>query len=211
MKKTACILILFSVICVNIFSQTGKKLSDNEKQVFEQRMIENSKTIKTLQCNFVQEKTSALVSEKAVSKGIMMFQSPSMLHWEYIAPTPSTLILNENNAALFNQNGKRMGNEQMLKQLGRLIISMVNSEGLKLNKQFSSEIFEEENNEVLIVLTPVQKRLKDFYSTIELKIDPKTLLANEIVLNEKSGDKTIISLTNKEVNKEIPSGKFKIK
>ena len=213
MKKIALTTFLLITICGNIFSQTGRKLSESERQDFEQKIIEQSKNIKTLQCSFIQEKISTLVSEKAVAKGILLYQSPDMLRWEYTEPKPSTLILNGNNAVLLNQDGKRLGNERMLKQLGGIIISMINGEGILQNKQFSSEIFDAGNKdkEIRIVLTPVQRRLKEFYKDIELEIDSKTLLANKIILNEKSGDKTVILLANKELNKEIPPEKFAIK
>ncbi|GHU68525.1 hypothetical protein FACS189413_05620 [Bacteroidia bacterium] len=203
--------ILLSVFNGNFFSQNERKLSESEKVVFEQKIVEQSKKIKTLQCAFVQEKTSSLVVEKSVAKGVLLYQSPSALRWEYSEPTSSTLILNGNNAALLDKNGKKVGNEKMLKQLGGIIISMINGSGIAGNKQFTSEFYETGNAQLLVVLTPIQKRLKEFYSKIELKIDPKTLLANEIILNEKSGDKTVISLIDKKLNLEISSAKFKIK
>jgi len=210
MKKTIFITILFSVICGNIFSQNGRKLTENERQVFEQKMIEHSQKIKTLQCVFVQEKTSSLVSEKAVAKGLMMYQSPAMLRWEYTEPTPSTLILNGNDAALLDKSGKKIGNDKMSKQLGNIIISMVNGSGIAQSKQFSAEFYDN-NTEMLVILTPIQKRLKDIYNKIEIKIDLKTMLANEIMLGEKSGDKMVIYLKNKVLNSEIPKSKFAIK
>jgi outer membrane lipoprotein-sorting protein len=196
------------VFCGNIFSQTGRKLTESERQVFEQKMVEHSRKIKTLQCTFVQEKTSTLVTEKAVAKGILLYQAPSMLRWEYTEPTPSTLILNGNDAVLLNKEGKKMGNEKMLKQLGGIIISMINGNGIAQNKQFSAKFYEIGNSQMLVVLTPIQKRLKDFYNKIELRIDLKTMLADSITLDEKTGDKTVISLTNRVLNKEILRSKF---
>lgn len=212
MRKTICITILFSVISGNIFSQNGRKLNENEKQVFEQKMTEQLQNIKTLQCDFVQEKTSLLVIEKAVANGIMMYQSSSMLRWEYTQPTPSTLILSGNNAVLLDKNGERIGNESMLRQLGGIIISMINGNGIaQQNRQFSSEIYELNNAQMLVVLTPVQRRLRDFFNKIEMTIDLKTMLADNITLEEKLGDKMVIFLTNKVLNSEIPQSKFAIR
>ena len=212
MKKTICIIILFSVICGNAFSQNGRKLNEAEKQVFEQKMIEQLQNIKTLQCTFVQEKTSSLVIEKAVAKGIMMYQSSSMLRWEYTEPMPSTLILNGNNAVLLNNDGNRLGNESMLRQLGGIIISMINGNSItQQNRQFSTEFYELDNAQILVVLTPVQRRLRDLYNKIELRIDPKTMLADNITLEEKMGDKMVILLTNKVLNSEISQSKFAIR
>jgi outer membrane lipoprotein-sorting protein len=211
MKKILFITILFSVICGYVFPQNGRKLSESEKAVFEQKIVEQSKKITTLQCGFVQEKISTLISEKSQAKGILLYLSPAALRWEYTEPNPSTLIFNDNNAALFDKNGKRIGNEKMLKQLCSLIISMLNGESLLNSKQFASEIFASEKGEFIIILLPIQKRLKEFYSAIEMKIDGKTLLANEIIMNEKSGDKTVISLNNKRLNEIINVDKFVIK
>ena len=204
--KIGTLLVMFLMPVMNFMAQ--KPVSEERKQLFLNQITEESKKIKTLQCAFVQEKTSSLISEKAVAKGILLYQSSSMLRWEYTEPTPSSLILNGNNAILLDKNGKKLGNEKMLKQLGSIIISMINGNGIVQNKQFSSEFYEIDNTQILVVLTPVQKRLKDFYSTIELKIDLKTMLANNITLNEKAGDKTIIFLTDKVLNSEIPQSKF---
>jgi outer membrane lipoprotein-sorting protein len=210
MKKKIVLFILFAVIYETVFSQNGQSLNESEKAVFEQKMIEQSKKINTLQCDFVQEKTSTLVAEKAVAKGILRYQSPAMLRWEYTGPVPSMLILNRKNAVLFDKNGKRQGNTNALKQLGDIIISMINGDGLRQNKQFSTAVFESEKD-FIVVLTPIQKRLKDYYKSIELKLDRSTFLASEIVMNEKSGDKTVIILNNTELNEEIDINKFAVK
>jgi len=210
MKKILVVTALFSLNCGICFSQDGQsgiKLGDSEKAALEQTIIEKSKAIKSLQCGFVQEKTSALVTGKAVAKGILVYQAPSSLRWEYKEPTPSTLILNGNNAVLLNKDGKKVGDARMLKQLAGMIINVISGESLKDNKQFSTEIFQTDTR-IRVVLTPVQKRMKDFYSTIEMVLDGKTLLAERIVLNEASGDKTVISFIDKELDSEIPQSKF---
>lgn len=207
MKKIIYITILLSVICTPLFSQTERKLNESEKVAFEQKMSTRLKEIKTLQCDFVQEKTSSLVAEKAVSSGIMLYCSPNMLRWEYEKPTPSTLILNGGIAALLNKDGKRIGNNTMVKQLGSLIISLINGDGMQNSKQFTTEIFET-NTQYRMVFTPVQKRLQEYFKSIEITIDKSTLLSHTIVMNENSGDKTSIYMNNIVLNKEIAQSKF---
>ena len=198
---------MFSLVCGGVFSQNGTKLNDSEKTALEQTIIEKSKAIKTLRCDFVQEKTSALVTQKAVAKGVLLYQAPSFLRWEYKEPTPSTLILGGNNAVLLNREGKKVGDARMLKQLAGMIINVISGESLKDNKQFSTEIYQTDTR-IVVILTPVQKRMKDFYSTIEMAFDGKTLLAERITLNESSGDKTVISFVNKELDGEISQTEF---
>ena len=88
---------------------------------------------------------------------------------------------------------------------------MINGNSIVDNKLFTTEIFEIANNQILVVLTPQQRRLKDFYSTIKIKVDRNTLIATEISMDEKSGDNTVVSFTNIQLNKDIPTSKFKIK
>jgi outer membrane lipoprotein-sorting protein len=210
MKKAVLITILLSAFCGNVFSQTGKKLSKSEKEDFELKIVDKSNEIKTLQCNFVQIKTSTVVADKSVAKGVLLYQSPLALRWEYTETTPSTLILNGNDAVLLDKNGKRQGNTAVLKQLGGIIISMINGEGLRHSKLFATEVFENEAD-YTVILTPVQKRLKGYYKSIELKLDKNSFLATEIVLLEKTGDKTIILLKDIEMNKDIEADKFAVK
>jgi outer membrane lipoprotein carrier protein len=210
MKKAVLITILLSAFCGNVFSQNGKKLSKSEKEDFELKIVDKSNEIKTLQCNFVQTKTSTLVTGMSVAKGVLLYRSPSAMRWEYTETTPSTLILNGNDAVLLDKNGKRQGNTAVPKQLGGIIISMINGESLRKSKLFAKEVFDSESV-YTVVLSPVQKRLKAFYKSIELTLNKDSLLASEIVLFEKSGDKIVIQLTDIEINKEIDAAKFAIK
>jgi outer membrane lipoprotein-sorting protein len=210
MRKIFLITSLFLVCCGSAVSQNGRVLSATEKAAFEQKMVEQSKKIQTLQCHFVQEKTSTLVVDKSVAKGILLYQSPSALRWEYTEPTASTLILNGKNAELLDKSGKKQGNAAVLKQLGGIIISMINGEGLRQNKQFSTKVFEDEKD-FIVILTPVQKRIKEFYKSIELKINKNSYLASYITMNEKSDDKTVIALNGIKLNETIDNDKFAVK
>jgi outer membrane lipoprotein-sorting protein len=207
--KTGVLLAIFLMSAMELIAR--KPVSEEHARLFLEQMAEASKKIETLQASFLQEKTSTLITEKAVAKGILMYRSPSMLRWEYTEPILSTLILNGNDAVLLDQHNRRIGNERMMGQLGGIIISMINGSGITQNRQFSPEFYELNNGKMLVVLTPTQRRLREFFNKIELKIDAKTMLAEEIILDEKSGDKTIIFLKNIVLNSDIPISKFAIK
>jgi len=210
MGKIIFTTVLFLVFCGNIFPQNGKKLNDSDKQIFLQNLLEQSKKTKSLQCTMALEKTAS-DNGKTAMKGTMMYLSPSKLRWEYAAPTPATLIMNGNNAVVLDKNGEKTDDVKKLKQLGNFIMMMISGNGLmQQNKMFSSDLYELDNTQMFVVLTPVPKRMKDVFNKIELKIDRKTMLTDEIILDEKSGDKTVILLKNKALNIEIPQSKFLI-
>ena len=211
MKKLFLIAILLPAVFSSVFSQAMQNPAETDIKVFEQKLIAHSENIKTLQCSFLQEKTSTLFSEKAVSTGKLFYISPGTLRWEYTEPGVSTFIINGNDAVLLGSNNEKLGNERMFKDLAATIISLINGNGIAKGKLFKTVFNDTGKDQIHVVLTPVQKRLKDYFLTIEMMMDTKTMLANEIVLNEKSGDKTVLYLTNRVLNEEISSSMFTIK
>jgi len=214
MNRVAYIMVSWMVVCGMaaryVHAMDGRQLEGNEKVSFEQSMIEQTDKLHTLQCSFIQEKNSTVVTEKAVAKGMLFYQASSMLRWEYNEPTASALILNGKDAVLLDKDGKPQGNTSMLGQLGSIIIAMVSGNGLKDSKQFSTMVYDCEKY-YRVILSPMQKRLKHLYVSIEVTIDKTSWLASEIVMNEKSGDKTIIIFKDAVVNKAIDGNKFKVK
>ena len=166
MKRILVLTIYILLVITSLQAQGTRKFTESQKQVFEKQFIDKSRSISTLQSAFIQTKTSTMVSQSAVSKGNMYYRNPSMLIWEYTSPSKSSLIVDGRSTRLLDENGNIVGNKNVSKQLGSLIINMINGNSIVDNKLFTTEIFEIANNQILVVLTPQQRRLKDFYSTI---------------------------------------------
>lgn len=195
------------MFCEIGFSQTGRKLSENEKSAFEQKMVEQLKKVTTLEC------TMALTTGKSVMKGTMLYLSPSKMRWEIKTPTLSTLILNGPKSTLLDKNGSKVETEdaKKLKQLGNFIVMMISGRAIsQQSKMFSPEFYELDATQMLIILTPINSRMKEMFSTIELRIDQKTMLTNSITMYEKSGEKSVVTVTNKVLNPQISQDKFMI-
>jgi len=213
MKRLIAIIVLFLALYGNSFSQTGRKLSESEKPAFEQKMVEQLKKVTTLESASLLEKTSPATAEKSVMKGTMQYMSPSKMRWEIQTPTISTLILNGPKSVLLDKNGEKIENEESkkLKQLGNFMIMMISGKAIsQQSKMFSPEFYEIDAAQMLVILTPINSRMKEMFNTIELRIDQKTMLTNSITMHEKSGEKTVITLTNKVLNLTIPQDKFVI-
>lgn len=208
MSRILIFLSFMSFAVSGLYGQTNGKMSKEQRLEFEQQFVAKSKNIATLQCNFIQTRTSTLVAQSAVNKGVMLYKKPSMLVWEYTQSPKSTLVVNGTNAVLLSEKGKAIGNDRLIRQLGEMIINMVNGNSISNSKMFKTEAFDNHSDIVVFELTPIQKRLKDYYQKITIKIDRQTLIATEIVMSEKSGDSIAISLHNIQINKEIPDSKF---
>ena len=212
MKKKQIITLLALLFTTLGFSQPSgfTAVTGEAKKELHGAIHTASQKIKTLQCNFTQEKSSTLVQDKAISKGVMYYQMPNSLRWEYSSPTPSTLIIHKNSASFIDNKGVVSNNAKMFKHLGDLIMNTINGSSFADEKSFKVNYYinNKQKDAILVVLTPQDKRLKEIFNTIQIKIDKSDYLAKEIVMEEKSGDKTTIILEGKKLNQAIEQGKF---
>jgi len=209
-KKNILFLILTGIM-FHGFSQPSdfKLVTGSEKTEIEKKIIAAAKKISSLQCKFEQEKTSVLLQEKAVSKGILVYKTPASLRWEYTEPSKYVLIFHQDNVYIKDENGTTNA-PKMLKQLGNFIISTINGNSLIDNGNFQIDYYENEKMKsvIWVKLTPIPKKLKDMYASIQIKISTSDYLATEIVMEEKSGDKMKITLKDKKMNEDIPNNLF---
>jgi outer membrane lipoprotein-sorting protein len=209
-------LFLLCILCFSIpvFSQPDPctLITGTAKTTIEKQIVAASGKIVSLQCKFTQEKASVLLAEKAYSKGILLYKAPASLRWEYTEPTKYALILHAETVYLKNEQGIVSNSNKMFKQLAHLIITTINGNGLLENENFKSEVYQSEKDKTVlwIKLIPIPKRLKDVYSSIQIKIRTSDYLASEIILEEKSGDRTTITLIDKKMNSTIDEKRFSI-
>lgn len=203
MKKFICNSILCLLLALQVCAQSDfKKVDATTKQNIQSEVSASSKNNKTLSCNFVQEKTSTLVADKAISKGIMYYKSPNALRWEYTSPQATALIVNGNDVAIKTDKGTTTNNTRMFKELATIIMSTIDGSGLNDSKNFSSEV---SANQTIykVVLTPINKRIAAIYSNITLLIDKQTKVAKSICMQEKNGDSMTILFSNHKINQTI--------
>jgi outer membrane lipoprotein carrier protein len=186
---------------------TGTGKTDMEKKI-----TMASRKLSSLQCKFIQKKTSTLLKEQAVSKGLLFYKSPNSLRWEYTEPNTFVLVFLNGNVFLKDEKGTISNPNRILKQLGDFIVSTINGNGLIENGSFKIDYYvnEKDKTHVWIKLTPIAKRLKDMYSSIQIKIDTADCLASEIIMEEISGDKTEIIFVDKKINADIPLNRFSL-
>jgi len=201
-------------ISLNSFAQTSnfRQMTESEKTVFIRNMQTASKSIQSLQCNFIQKKTSTLLKEPSISKGMMYFQSPNALRWEYTSPQAFAFIMKEGKSIVKNSNGITKLDAQsskMIKSMTEMIMGMINGKGLVDSKDFTASYFTDQK-QIRIKLTPKNSKIKMVFTTINVYVDAKTYLANVIEMNEAGDDMTTITLLNIKKNVTISDDKFKI-
>ena len=207
MKKIILsILTLFIATALAAQPAGSTLLSSSEKATTVQNIKNLSAAMKTLKVDFVQEKTSKLFTDKVVSKGKMTYKKSNLLRWAYTSPKKYAIILNKKGA--FFQNEKGSVQNKMIEGLCKLLLRTINGDGLVDNSSFTSSYYRCADKSLLVLLKPTDKTMKDMYTSIEVYLDPATLLAKKVILNEKKGDVTAITFSNHKKDVTVADSEF---
>lgn len=208
MKIPSLLLVLLLLISACAFSQQFNA-PKNEAEL--RTLIGNaSSKIKSVQCDFVQEKKMSMMKDKITSKGVFYFNQPNQVRLEYQQPNFQAMIVNGSNAFLQNKSKTTkvsMAKSKAFQQLNKIIVSSITGSMLE-SKEFSTKLFENEKA-VKVELIPTSKAISDFLSSIVLVLDKKDFSATKLELNENGGDYTYLTFSNKKINKVLPEELFK--
>ena len=207
MKNSLVILFIVSTVCG--FAQTYTAVKD-EVSVRKQ-LTDVSKNTLSIKCDFVQEKTLSMLSEKLVSKGTFLFKQSNKVRLEYKHPFKYLMVMNNGKIKIQDESKTTqmdMHKNKIFQQVNNIIVGCVQGSALN-NPDFQVVIFES-SNQLKLDMKPVGKGLKDFFSNIVIFIDKKDYTVNKMQMNEKGGDNTIITFSNKEINGKIADDIFAV-
>lgn len=166
----------------------------------------------TITSDFVQEKNLTMLSEKITSKGKFWFKKDNLVRMEYNQPFQYLVIINKNN--VFVKDGNKENkistkSNKLFQQINRMMVDCVQGTALN-NTDFTVVVFENAQS-YLIELSPVAKGMKDYFKNINIVLAKKDYSVSKLEMYEQSGDNTIISFLNKELNASIADALFTIK
>ena len=166
----------------------------------------------SVKANFVQEKNLSLLSEKISSKGKFWFKKDNLVRMEYSQPFQYLVIINKNNVLVKDgqkENRISTKSNKLFQQINRMMVDCVQGTALN-NPDFTIAVFENAGA-WLVELTPVVKGMKDYFKNINIVLSKKDYSVNKLEMYEQSGDNTIISFINKELNAPIADTLFTVK
>lgn len=203
--------ILVGILLGRVQAQNSKESAVMGEQLTQlsQAISKAHQQLKTLSANFIQEKSSALFTEKMVQKGILYYQSPKQLRWEYKSPKALSLLFDDTKVTVLTEKGAIDNPNKMLNELGKMIINTINGSNMSDNGNFTISFMKNsQDGSYIAVLTPINKKIKANYSSIRIILNGKDYLAEKVILNESNGDVTTIIFSNKKVNQPIPANSF---
>ncbi len=122
--------------------------------------------ILSLEADFTQTKTSALMSEPQVSTGHLAYRAPDYMQWSYASPQQ----------IIWEINGSKSNVNPQIQKLLRMIMASIAG-----NSQ------EDER---------MQRESKRLFKAVNITMDERQEVAKRVELIEKNGDVTLIEFKN---------------
>ena len=122
--------------------------------------------ILSLEADFTQTKTSALMSEPQVSTGHLVYHAPDYMQWAYTSPQTITWEI----------NGTKSNVNPQIQKLLRMIMASIAGNSQEDEK--------------------MQRESKRLFKAINITMDERNEVAKRVELIEKNGDVTIIEFKN---------------
>ena len=205
MKKRIILMLMLALLGVSVWAQKAQPLTEAESQKVVAELTEAAAAMQTLQCRFVQEKTSSMLAEPSVSEGTMHFASPDKMRWEYTAPYAFALVVNGDRIVKVT-DGKA---EVLEGKTGRMYqgivdIIMGSASGKKL---FDTSVFDvvmyDDDTFWRAEMTPKRRDMKRMFSQLVFRFDKKTNGISRVEFKDAGGDLTSIRFEDIKLNEAI--------
>ena len=203
------------LLCLLIHSLSWaqpKGFSQASKGEVEKRLEKAHQAINSIQSDFKQIKTMSVLSDKVVSTGLFYFKKQDKIRIEYKQPYYYLMVLNRGQMMVKDEKkstqvtGKQA---KMVQQMNQLILDCFQGTILS-NPQFKSETYAS-NDQYWLSLLPLNGEVKNFFQSLELTIDKKTLAVTRLVMKEKDGDQTDMLFSNIQNNVNLNETLFKVR
>ena len=198
-------MLMLALLGVSVWAQKAQPLTEAESQKVVVELTEAAAAMQTLQCRFVQEKTSSMLAEPSVSEGTMHFASPDKMRWEYTAPYAFALVVNGDRIVKVTD-----GKVEVLEgKTGRMYqgivdIIMGSASGKKL---FDTSVFDvvmyDDDTFWRAEMTPKRRDMKRMFSQLVFRFDKKTKGISRVEFKDAGGDLTSIRFEDIKLNEAI--------
>lgn len=164
--------------------------------------------LSSVQADFNQQKHLKILSRPIVSHGTFAFQVPQSLRWEYRDPVPSVLLMHDGVLRKFVQRDGRMVEERGL-QLGPLQVVMAQIGSWLRGDFVDSALFSVSRIDAATVrFIPKDEAVSTIINYIEIKIGSQAGLLDSVLIAEGPESFTLMTFSNRTLNRKLPVAIF---
>ena len=201
--------ILLTMFSITAFAQT--QLTESQSQEVINQLTQAEASMQSMQCRFVQEKTSTMLAEPSVAQGTMHYAAPDRMRWEYTTPYAFALVVNGERIVKVTDGKAEVleGNAGRMYQ-GMVGLIMGSASGKKL---FDTTVFDivlyDDNGFWRADMTPMRRDMKRMFSQLVFRFDKKTNGISRVEFMEAGGGVTAIRFEDIKVNAALDDKVFK--
>jgi outer membrane lipoprotein-sorting protein len=196
-----------------IWMAPQQKLTLQEENVFKKGMQQRMSTLETLSSEFEQIRHLDFMDQPIRNKGTFHYKKPHHIRWNIGSTDQNSLILDDKFAYQIQEGKSRkmaLQSNRGFKPLQQLLQRNTLDNNLFNEEAFSFSFFKQ-GQKVRIEMVPKDKNLSALFEKIEVIVDAKTYLIQELKLLEKAKNVTLITFQHQQINGSLPSSTFQIK
>ena len=214
MKTARIILVVFFLFQVMFPAHAQETSYHAVKDItqLKKKIQDTSKDILTIRASFEQLKHLSILENDIKSYGMFYFKRDNNLRWAYEKPYQYVIVMTGDEIRIKNEqkvNAFDLKSNRLFREISLMMSVLLRGEIFE-NQAFSVEMKENENY-YLALLKPSTEELKQFLATVYLYFDKEQLTVAKLRMIEKSGDYTLITFNDKEINIEIPDSIFDLR
>jgi outer membrane lipoprotein-sorting protein len=166
----------------------------------------------TLQADFRQEKTLALLSNPEVSTGRFVYSKPNNVLWTYDAPKRVTMLIANGVLTTYYPDLQKAERVEVKQYQDRIFRYMGASGAIdELGAWFNFTFTNTSDKPYFVLdLAPKNKAVAKRVRHIKIFIDRKSYLTTQFEYTEGDGDKTRYEFTNVKVNAPVEQSRFSL-
>lgn len=178
------------------------------------RLEASSKDVQTLSGEFTQRNRLKLFKQELRSTGRFYFRRPRQIRWEYVAPDPSTLLLDGQTATLSTPGAAPqvfdLAHDAVMRTIFDQLLLWLGPGSLGgARADYDLSVTGSASAPALVLVPKAGGAIARAFQRIELRLDGKSLLLRSILLTEKNGDEKEIVFGKLARNAALPAGAFR--
>ncbi len=182
---------------------------DSLDEVIKQVQLAQARTT-TIQADFRQEKTLALLAKPEVSTGRFVYSKPNNVLWSYDAPKRVTMLIANGMLTTYYPDLNKAERIEVKRYQDRIFRYMGASGALdELGAWFNFTFTNTSDKPYFVLdLAPKSKTIAKRVRHIKIFIDRKTYLTTQFEYTEGDGDKTRYEFLNVKINAPVEQSRF---
>lgn len=201
---------LFTAAALTLASISEQAYADDVSDTLSE-MKKAREKVKTLVASFTQERTIGLLSSTVKSEGEMTLVRPDKLRWELKSPDAVTYWVTPEGFAFSTANGSANVSKTAAKKFGDILNDLLvfmggDLETLKNRYDFTVP---SKKDGVTLHAVPKTEEVKKIVKSLELSVAADLWTVKKITIEEKGGDKSVITFTKVTKDAKVEDAKMK--